>query len=149
MSHELRSPERATRPVNPRIIILPRPVWLDFFLILVGCALSLVLTDLAAFRAEPTPDSPSWLTADAEAARPGAAVPQRSLLNWLPHLLFLPLGVLLFWPAFYLTQRMGGRTVNLSIGEWLWGLTWLGAVVLTVWIVWQGVAGAGNMPEFL
>jgi hypothetical protein len=136
MSHELRSPKRATQPANARIIILPRPVWLDFFLILVGCALSLLLTERAAFRAVPSPDeSLSWIKES------------HSLLTWLPHLLFLPLGILLFWPAFYLTQRFGGRSVNLAIGEWLWGLTWLGAVVLTAWILWQ--PDASVLPESL
>jgi len=109
-----------------------RPTWLDFFLILVGCAASLVLTDWSGFHAHETRQTP-------ELAR-------RLLLGHLPALLFLPLGILLFWPVFYATQRLGGRQPHLTAGEWLWGVAWLGALALTVWIAWQHW---GAPPEIL
>src|SRR5262249_22827588 len=68
------------------------------------------------------------------------------LLASLPHMLFLPVGVLLLWPLFYLTQRLAGRTQPLSAGEWLWGVAWLGVLVLTAWILWQAM---GTPPEVL
>src|SRR5688500_14536066 len=119
---------RAARPVAARPAIPvpappPRPNWLDYLLILVGVALSLVLTDLSGYRALPTADTP--------AAVSGVA------LRSVPHMLFLPLGILLLWPLFYLTQKMAGRTEPLTPAEWLWGVAWLAAVALAVWICWQ------------
>jgi hypothetical protein len=108
-----------------------RPRWFDFFLLLTGVGLSLVLTDLSGLRARPTEATP-------EAVLPALAV--------LPQLLLLPLGVLLFWPLFFLTQKIAGRPQPLSAGEWLWGVAWLAAVLFTVWLVWQAL---GTPPEFL
>jgi hypothetical protein len=153
MSADLQFPQRAPSPVRPKgPPPLPRPNWFDFLLILVGCALSLLLTDLSGFRALPGESTPGWLTEPLQRVPPGAtldvvpAPSQRTLLNLLPYLLFLPLGILLLWPLFYFKQRLGGRTQGPTAGEWLWGLTWLGAVLLTVWVLWQGL---GSVPEFL
>jgi len=110
---------------------LARPSGLDFFLILVGSSLSLLLTDLGGFQAAPTEVTPH-----------GALL----LLRSLPYLLFLPAGILLFLPLFYLTQRIAGRRQTLSVGEWLWFVAWVGAALLTVWVAWHHW---GTPPEFL
>jgi hypothetical protein len=119
------------RPLTPTPAP-PRPGWFDYLLILAGAALSLLLTDLSGYRALPTADTPAAL----------AGVALRSV----PHLLFLPLGLILLWPLFYMTQRMRGRAEGLTAAEWLWGVAWLGAVALAAWICWQHW---GTPPEFL
>jgi hypothetical protein len=134
MSDKLIYPERAPLPARPKPgppALLARPTWLDFFLILAGCALSLLLTDLSGFRARPTEATPN-----------GALLLRRSL----PYLLFLPAGVLLLFPLFYLTQRISGRKQALTVGEWLWFVAWLGALLLTTWVAWQHW---GTPPEYL
>ena len=123
---------RAAKPVAAPAVPLSRPLWVDFFLIFLGCGLSHFLAEMSGFKALRTDDTPGAVKDD--------------LLLALPRLLFLPLGVLLFWPMFYLTQRLAGRKHPLSAGEWLWGVAWLGAVVLTTWIAWQAW---GTPPEFL
>jgi hypothetical protein len=130
-------PARAPRPALPALPALPplpappRPTWFDYVFILMGCGLSMALTDLSRFEAHATAGSP--------------ALPAL-VLRWLPHLLFLPLGLLLLWPLFFLTQKCAGRVHPLTPAEWLWGVAWLGAVALTVWIAWQFW---GTPPEFL
>lgn len=109
-----------------------RPSWLDFLLILGGTALSLILADWSGLQANETSQTPEFV--------------RRVLLKHLPAMLFLPLGILLLWPVFYGTQRLAGRQPHLSAGEWLCGVAWLGAVVLTVWIAWQYW---GTPPELL
>jgi hypothetical protein len=126
MSHQPSFAERPARPSQqapPGVGPPPRPTWLDFILILAGCSLSLLLTDLSGFQARETAATP--LAAAQLALRP------------LPYMLFLPLGILLLWPLFYMVQRLGGRRQALSSGEWLWGFAWLAAVLLTGWIAWQ------------
>jgi hypothetical protein len=110
---------------------LTRPTWLDFVLILVGCSLSLLLTDLGGFQAAPTGTTPHGVLL---------------LLRSLPYLLFLPAGILLFLPLFYLTQRVAGRKQAISVGEWLGFVAWVGALLLTAWVAWHHW---GTPPEFL
>ncbi|HYT88015.1 MAG TPA: hypothetical protein VEL76_04790 [Gemmataceae bacterium] len=128
---------RAAKPVAAPAVPLSRPLWFDFFLIMLGCALSHFLADWSRFVALPS-DTPGETPESVK----------ELLLPSLPRLLFLPLGVLLFWPIFYLTQRLAGRKQALSAGEWLWGVAWLGAVLLSVWIVWQRW-GPNSLPGFL
>ncbi|MCC6420101.1 MAG: hypothetical protein IT429_17845 [Gemmataceae bacterium] len=129
------------RPVAPRQPVhrpapvdepLTRPLWLDFILILAGCWLSFLLTDMSGFQAARTSDTPGFVG--------------DFLLKWILHALFLPLGVILLWPAFWVTQWFADRPDPLSAGEWLWGVAWLGAVVLTGWIIWQ-YAAPTSLPE--
>jgi len=68
------------------------------------------------------------------------------LLPLLPTLLLLPVGILLFWPLFFLTQAVRGRTERISSGELLWGLAWLAVLPLTAWLAWQHW---GTPPEWL
>src|SRR5260370_26368603 len=125
MSDKLIYTERAPLPARPKAgspAFLTRPTWLDFFLILVGCSLSLLLTDLGGFQAGPTETTPS-----------GAQL----LLRAMPYLLFLPAGILLFFPLFYLTQRIAGRMQAITAGEWLSFVAWLGAALLALWVAWR------------
>jgi hypothetical protein len=64
----------------------------------------------------------------------------------IPHMLVLPLGIFLFWPTFYATQRLFGRQQGMTVGEWLWGLAWLVTLFLAGWIAWKAL---GTLPEFL
>src|SRR5262249_10523895 len=45
-----------------------------------------------------------------------------------------------------LTQKITGRKQELTLGEWLWGLAWLGSLFMTVWILWKGL---GSLPSFM
>jgi hypothetical protein len=117
---------------QPQALRASRPTVLDYLLILVGWSFSLVLTDWSGLRATAQEETP-------------AAVSEH-LLKHLPDLLFLPVGVILLWPIFYLTQRVVGRPAALAPAEWLWGLAWLGALALTGWVAWQHW---GTPPEFL
>jgi len=78
------------------------------------------------------------------AIEPNAAL--QTLLDILPMLLFLPVGVVLCWPIFYATQWVCGRRQSLTMGEWLLGLAWLAALVFTGWCVGKGT---GSLPELV
>jgi len=112
------------------------PTWVDYLFILCGCGVSQFLTLLCEGRglhvSLPREESPSLLV--------------QPLITMLPFLLLLPVGIVLFWPVFHATQRLRGRPSGLTFGEWLWGVAWLLAVVLTTWIVWHY---AGSPPEIL
>lgn len=99
-----------------------RPRFLDYFLMLLGCAVSLLLVEWSGL-----------------AATPGREIGRQAqtILKLLPHLLFLPQGIILFWPLFYATQRLAGREQGLTAGEWMWGLAWLGALLLAGWACWR------------
>src|SRR6202042_1317548 len=101
-------------------------------LMLCGVGFSLWLAELTGFQAQATADTP-------------AEIPATVLKVFAP-LLFLPLGILLWWPVFYTNQRIYGRPQSLTGGEWLWGVSWLLAVGLTSWILWQAL---GTPPEAL
>src|SRR5262245_61354116 len=117
----------SAQPARPRIVPpFPRPKWHDFILILLGITGSLLLTDMSDFRAAPGVDTPAWLGAE-----PAAVL----FLRRLPHLLFLPVGVLLLWPLFYLNQRMAGRHQPITVSEWLWWVTWVAALAFVGLIV--------------
>src|SRR5262249_35422453 len=109
-----------------------RPGFVDYVLLLCGCALSLLLVEWSGLRAVPVQE-----------VGPGA----ETVLRLLPHLLFLPLGIILLWPLFYATQRLGGRDTGLSAGEWVWGLAWLGAIVLTAWFAWRHFGSAADADK--
>src|SRR4051812_30609952 len=100
-----------------------RPTWFDFFIILIGFALSLVLADWSGFAAHARENTPAWVA--------------EYLLKYLRELLLMPVGVLLLWPLCYLTQWLRGRSEPMSSGEWLWGLAWLAVLPWVAWIIWQ------------
>jgi hypothetical protein len=114
----------------PALDAISRPRFLDYFLILLGSGLSMLLAEMSGLRAGS--ESPGRFLA--------------SLLHIFPHLLFLPLGILLWWPVFFTTQKIFGRKQALTVAEWLWGLSWLVALFLTAWMLWKGL---GTAPGFL
>lgn len=137
MSRSPFAPVPISKPATQRAApvaapFVSRPRFLDYFLMFCGVGLSLWLAELSGFQAQPTASTPPEIPLTA--------------LKLLPLLLFLPLGVVLFWPVFYTTQRIFGRPLSLTAGEWLWGVSWLITVALTTWIVWQGM---GTPPEAL
>jgi hypothetical protein len=109
-----------------------RPTWLDYLFMLSGCGLSLFLAEVSGLRAS-----------GGEILPPALGQP---LLNVLPALLLLPVGIILLWPLFYATQLVMGRPQHMTIGEWLWGVAWLLALALTAWIAWKFW---GSPPEML
>jgi hypothetical protein len=111
---------------------MSRPRLVDYFLILLGCGLSLILAELSGLKPV-LPDSP-------------LPAYRALVVKVVPQLLFLPAGILLMWPVFYTLQWLFGRAQSLTAGEWLWGLAWLGALVLTIWVIWKGL---GTLPEFM
>src|SRR5208283_3504721 len=98
------------------------PTWLDFLCILIGILLSLLLVDWSDIEARGTDITPPPVI--------------EHLLHTLPALLFMPVGVLAFWPLFFLTQWLRGREEPLSSGEWLWCVAWLTTLPLVVAIAW-------------
>jgi hypothetical protein len=125
---------RSTPYVDPYSPV-HRPTWIDFLFFLAGCGLSLVFARWSGYSASSTSSTPNWVTDE--------------LLPFLTDFLFLPTGALLFWPVFYLTQWLRGRTESLKSGEWLWGVAWLALLPWTAWIIWQrwGTATETFQPE--
>jgi hypothetical protein len=117
--------------LSPGVPPVSRPRFLDYFLILLGGGLSLMLAEMFGLKA-------------GTVATPGRF--QATLVHVFPHLLFFTLGIILLWPLFFTTQKILGRRQALSIAEWLWGLAWLVSLFLTVWILWRGL---GTAPGFL
>jgi hypothetical protein len=119
-------------PPNTTPNPIHRPTLFDFCCILLGFAISLILSSWSGLRASATPATPEAVATH--------------LLRFLTALLFLPVGVLLFWPLFYFTQWLRGRGEPLTSGEWLWGAAWLGVLPLTAWVVCQHF---DTLPEAL
>jgi hypothetical protein len=94
-----------------------RPSVVDFFFLLGGCGLSLLL-----MRQPLLPEL---------APRFDAPLAQ-SVFPVLPDLVRLPEGIILLWPFFYATQRVLGRRQGLTAGEWVWIFAWLGTVLLNI-----------------
>lgn len=109
-----------------------RPRLFDFLFLFAGVGASAYLAKMTG------------LTMSVAAGEPSAML--QTLLDILPTLLFLPVGIILGWPIFYATQWLCGRQRGLTMGEWLLGLAWLAALVFTGWCVGKGT---GNLPEFL
>lgn len=111
----------------------PRPTVVDFFFLTVGFAVSLLLLRIPLLRVDPSGGEtlPEWL---------------RTFLPLLPDLMRLPEGVLLFWPLFYLTQLLLGRTQPLTAAEWLWVFAWVAVIGLNAFAAWTAW---GSVPESL
>jgi hypothetical protein len=112
-----------TIPANARYSPAHRPTWIDFFLLLIGFSLSLILADWSGFHAHETSATPPPV--------------KDFLLPHLPALLLLSVGVLLFWPVFFFTQWVRGRREPMSSGEWLWGVAWLAVLPWVALVSWQ------------
>jgi hypothetical protein len=104
----------------------------DYLLVLLGCGLSLVLSDLSGLRAARTGQTPEWI------------VP--ALVRVLPAVFFLPAGIFLMWPLFFFTGRLRGRSPDLTWAEWLWGLVWLLDLALVGAVLWKS---EGNLADYV
>jgi hypothetical protein len=116
-------------PVKP-IPEATRPHFLDYLLILFGAGVSVLLAELGGVQEAPAQES----TASAALAR-GFFIA-----------LFLSLGIVLLWPIFFVLQKVMGRKQEMTWGEWLWGLAWLGAIFLTIWLI---LKGNDSLPGFM
>jgi hypothetical protein len=143
-----------SRPASTTPAPVSRPTGLDYFLILVGCSLSILLAQVSRPVPEPQPDVPGWVVesllespldprlnladglAGQRANLPDLPVDQLRAFPVVTLMLLLPQGVILLWPVFYTLQRLRGRPQVLSAGEWLWGFAWLGTILLTAWTLW-------------
>jgi hypothetical protein len=121
--------------VSPRIepASASRPGFIDYFLILCGGGLSLLLVEWSDFKVS---------------AGEGSRLAGSALVRIHAYLLFLPQGILLGWPLFYATQRAAGRDAAMTVGEWVWGLAWLGSMCLVGYISWKHFGGAPNPDGF-
>jgi hypothetical protein len=127
MTRTVPTAEPVARPAAPS-----RPTLVDYLLMLAGAALSVFAAPFSGLHAEPQPEVPSFVVT--------------RVLPLLPTLLLLPVGVLMLWPLFYATQWVLGRKQVLTWGEWLWGVSWLGYLVLIGWVAW---ATLGEPPPLL
>jgi hypothetical protein len=118
------TPTPRTTPA-PALEPPPQPALIDYLLVFLGLGISTALADMSGLRTLGPGTTPAALL--------------QVLLRALPTLLFLPVGVALFWPIFYLTQWLRGRRQGLSAGEWLLGLTWLAALALAAWCAGKGL----------
>jgi hypothetical protein len=121
-----------SRLLSPPIPYTSRPTLVDYWLLLLGCGLSLYL-----IRTGPMP-------AEADDSRTDPVL--REFVAALPDMMRLPEGVLLLWPVFLALQRVRGRKLGLTFGEWLWVLAWLGTALLAGLSAWQKW---GVLPEFV
>jgi hypothetical protein len=110
----------------------PRPYLLDYLLLLVGFSLSLYLMDLSPLAVEP---------AD-QVAQPAL----RAWVVFLPRLMRLPEGVILFFPVFFVLQKILLRRQAITSGEWLWMIAWLGTAGLTCIAAFRQLVG---LPDWL
>ena len=109
-----------------------RPRLVDYLFLWIGVGLSALFAEMADLRTV------------LREGTPGPAL--HAVLHVLPALLFLPVGVILFWPVFHATQWITGRRQGLTVGEWLLGLAWLAAIAFALWCIGKGT---GSLPEFL
>jgi hypothetical protein len=104
---------------KPSVSLSPtptRPYLFDYFLLLSGFGLSLYLMDLNP-----------WTVEAADVVSHDAL---RKAIEFLPRLMRLTEGVILFFPFFFLPQFVLGRRQEIASGEWLWILAWFGTVAL-------------------
>jgi hypothetical protein len=109
-----------------------RPYLLDYALLLGGFALSLYLMDLYRWTVVPE----DYITDHA----------LRSVIEFLPRLVRIPEGVILFFPLFFLPQFVLGRRQEIASGEWLWIIAWFGTAALVGVAVVRHLIG---LPDWL
>ena len=116
---EGRRPAPAAAPPSPPL----RPLFADYFLIVLGFALSAYLARVAPLPVE---------------ARDASADPRlRTAVSYLPDFMRLPEGVLLLGPMFLVIQWTRGRKQGLTSLEWLWVLSWFGVAIFTGLAAWK------------
>ncbi len=120
----------AAPPPSPPL----RPTFIDYFLIVLGFALSAYLARIAPLPVE---------------ARDAAADPRlRTAISYLSDFMRLPEGVLLLGPLFLVGQWARGRKQGLTSLEWLWVLSWFGVAILTGLTAWRN-AFPGLAPSVI
>lgn len=120
----------APQPALRYVEAASAPCLLDYLFLFLGVGISALLAKMAGLQMLlPTDPTPGL----------------QAVRDVLPTLLFLPVGVILFWPIFYTTQWLRGRRDGLSVGEWLMGLAWLGALAFTAWCIGKGTE---TLPGF-
>jgi hypothetical protein len=129
MSHTPAAPAAPSSKAEVRAVA---PSWIDYMLILLGVGLSLLFTQWLGLANTRRTDTPAWVTEE--------------VIRILPTLVLLPSGIILWWPAFFLTGRVRGRPADLTWAEWLWGLVWLADLALVGGIAWYRFQG---LPGFL
>lgn len=117
-------------PAPPAVPSRPRAF--EYFLILLGIFFSALLAFWSQVHVSFEPDV--------------AGTFERGLEPAVLLMLFLPVGIMLLWPVFYLVQKLMGRKQGLTSGEWLWGLAFLASILVAVIILWRALA---SPPEFL
>jgi uncharacterized integral membrane protein len=102
----------ATTPLAPGpIAVPPKPNGFDFFVLLLGGSVSLLLLQFDYPQITPRPGTPTWI------------------LVWLKSSMRFSEGIVLTWIILFPTQRLLGRTQPITSVEWLWIVTWLCVVV--------------------
>jgi hypothetical protein len=124
-----------SRLLSPPVPYTSRPTLVDYYLLLLGCGLSLYLTRLGPMPA----------AAEESRTDPGL----REFVALLPEAMRLPEGVLLLWPVFLALQRLRGRRQGLTFGEWLWVLAWLGTALLTGLSAWERWVDTAAVVPFI
>jgi hypothetical protein len=119
-------------PYSGAVPVTARPTVLDYVLVLLGCGVSLLLLPVTPLQVAAHDDvRPAWL---------------RPVIEALPGAMRLTEGVVLLWPAFLTFQVLRGRGEAPTAAEWLWIVSWLGVVTLTVLGLWEHHDAEG-MPE--
>jgi hypothetical protein len=110
-----------------------RPTLVDYFLILAGYSLSLVLIRIKPWKFD---------------AKDSLAAPVAELVGQLGDMMRLTEGVVLLWPLFLAVQGVRGRGQSLTAGEWLWVIAWLCVAVCTGLAAWEHF-GTGPLPDWI
>ncbi len=125
----MNEPQETTLPSDYlKAIRSATPTWFDYFFVFAGCGISLVLVRILNFRAISTQATPDWM--------------MEPLIKVLPEMMFLPVGIIVWWPLFFVAARIRGRSGELSWVEWFWGLLWLLNFFLVgslLWVCWKGI----------
>ncbi len=128
-------PPQPGRPVLPPPLRVPvahspvetanRPGVIDYFCLCAGVVVSLGLAQWSGLYIMPAEHAPA----------PGNF--ERLLDSLIPFAALLPVGIVLFWPIFFLTQLISGRRQGVSSAEWLLWTSWLLFIVLAVWLAFK------------
>ncbi len=110
---------------TPRPVAPERPNGFDFFVMLLGFSVSLLLLQLRL---------PVVVPRD-----PADALVNQSLLPWLKMTMRLSEGVVLMWPILFTAQRVLGRTQKITVVEWLWIGSWLCVATFNVFALVVGL----------
>lgn len=138
-------------PAPVAVAPVSRPTLVEYFLLLVGCALSFYLItldhpkgQLGAVAAKQDERYLGHLKVEPASSVTSPAL--RFLVLTLPDLMRLPEGIILLWPLLHGIQRIMGRREGLTSAEWLWVFSWLGTALITGMALWTRF---GSVPEWI